>query len=202
LLFRQAELARIRTGEITVAFRRLRRPTVVSGGTLRTAIGELAIESVERIREDQISDVDVKCSGHPGAQALKAELARRSGGELYRIEFRVKGPDPRIKLREQNQLGEAEWEDVSRRLQRLDRASKTGPWTRQALEAIAEGEGVRAGDLAPSVGQERDAFKVNIRKLKNLGLTESLGTGYRVSPRGQAVLARMALEAGPAGLTE
>ena len=201
MLFRQADLARIETGEITVAFRRWRRPTVVSGGTLKTAIGELAIESVERIAENAISDADVRRSGHHGPQALKAELARRAGGELYRIEFRVRGPDPRIQLRERSQLGEAEWEDVSRRLQRLDRASRTGPWTRQAMEAIAEGEGVRAGDLAPSVGQEKDAFKVNVRKLKNLGLTESLGTGYRLSPRGQAVLARMALEAGPTGLT-
>ena len=37
---------------------------------------------------------------------------------------------------------------------------------------------------------ERLAFKSDVRKLKALGLTESLGTGYRLSPRGQAWLDR------------
>jgi len=41
------------------------------------------------------------------------------------------------------------------------------------------------------VGLEKEAFKLNVRKLKNLGLTESLGTGYRISPRGRSVLERL-----------
>ena len=32
-------------------------------------------------------------------------------------------------------------------------------------------------------------FKLHVRKLKNLGLTISLGTGYRLSPRGESYLA-------------
>ena len=48
--------------------------------------------------------------------------------------------------------------------------------------------GVRAGDLATRVGQEKEKFKRDVRKLKNLGLTESLETGYRLSPRGRRVL--------------
>jgi len=31
-------------------------------------------------------------------------------------------------------------------------------------------------------------FKANVRKLKALGLTESLEVGYRLSPRGEALL--------------
>ena len=31
-------------------------------------------------------------------------------------------------------------------------------------------------------------FKLNVRKLKQLGLTESLSTGYHLSPRGVAFL--------------
>ena len=31
-------------------------------------------------------------------------------------------------------------------------------------------------------------FKTDVRKLKELGLTESLEVGYRLSPRGEAVL--------------
>ncbi len=191
MLIRKSELERIAAGEITVAFRRWRRPTVAAGGTLRTAIGELAIESVDRIREEEIGDADARGAGFTGVESLRAELARRSEGELYRIRFRVKGPDPRLELRERSELGEEEWREVLLRLDRLDRASRTGPWTQRALEAIDGGEGVHAADLARLVDQKKEAFKVNVRKLKNLGLTESLGTGYRISPRGAAVLARL-----------
>ncbi|HEX7068738.1 MAG TPA: hypothetical protein VF295_11185 [Candidatus Limnocylindria bacterium] len=34
-------------------------------------------------------------------------------------------------------------------------------------------------------------FKLDDRKLKELGLTESLRPGYRLSPRGESVLARL-----------
>ena len=58
------------------------------------------------------------------------------------------------------------------------------------LRLIAERPAVRAGDLAESLGRERLAFKADVRKLKALGLTESLGVGYRLSPRGEAWLER------------
>jgi hypothetical protein len=45
---------------------------------------------------------------------------------------------------------------------------------------------VRAGDLAVELGREREPFKIDVRKLKNLGLTTSLEVGYRLSPRGEA----------------
>jgi hypothetical protein len=35
---------------------------------------------------------------------------------------------------------------------------------------------------------ELQPFKLNVRKLKALGLTESLEVGYRLSPRGAAFL--------------
>jgi hypothetical protein len=48
---------------------------------------------------------------------------------------------------------------------------------------------VRAGDLADDLGRERLDVKLDVRKLKALGLTISLGVGYRLSPRGEAYLA-------------
>ena len=47
---------------------------------------------------------------------------------------------------------------------------------------------MRAADLAEAVGRERLPFKRDVRKLKELGLTESLETGYRLSPRGRALM--------------
>ena len=58
------------------------------------------------------------------------------------------------------------------------------------LRLIGDRPGVRAGDLAAELGRERLAFKADVRKLKALGLTESLEIGYRLSPRGRAWLSR------------
>ena len=43
-------------------------------------------------------------------------------------------------------------------------------------------------DLAARVGRETADFKKDVRKLKELGLTESLAIGYLLSPRGEAVV--------------
>ncbi|HYN64664.1 MAG TPA: hypothetical protein VES36_08670, partial [Candidatus Limnocylindrales bacterium] len=75
---------------------------------------------------------------------------------------------------------------------RLDRLSTHGSWTRAVLEAIRDQPGLRAGDLAAEMGRPRLPFKMDVRKLKELGLTESLAIGYRLSPRGEALLQRMA----------
>lgn len=49
MLFKKAFLEKIRDGRVTLAFRRWRRPTVKSGGTLLTAVGELPIVSVTQV---------------------------------------------------------------------------------------------------------------------------------------------------------
>ncbi len=52
--------------------------------------------------------------------------------------------------------------------------------------------GVRSPGWRPAgeLGRERLPFKADVRKLKRLGLTESLDVGYRLSPRGRAYLDR------------
>ncbi|MFD0469133.1 hypothetical protein ACFQ0B_13075 [Nonomuraea thailandensis] len=92
------------------------------------------------------------------------------------------GPDPRDVLAADAVLTPGDVAELTRRLDRW------GPWALRTLELIAERPGVRAADLAPEVGQELPRFKLNVRKLKELGLTISLETGYRLSPRGQAYL--------------
>jgi hypothetical protein len=56
------------------------------------------------------------------------------------------------------------------------------------LRLIAANPGVRAADLAASMGREKLPFKTDVRRLKAKGLTESLRVGYRLSPRGEAYL--------------
>ena len=175
---------------MTLAFRRWKRPTVRAGGTLTTAVGVLAIDDVAVIGRDEISPDDAVLAGAASLDALLAELDRRDG-ELYRVAFHVAGPDPRRELRSRL-LTDDDAAELHRRLARLDAASRHGPWTAATLRLIADRPGVRAGDLAEQLGRERLAFKADVRKLKALGLTESLEIGYRLSPRGQAWLARPA----------
>jgi hypothetical protein len=184
VLFRQDVMRRIGEGEVTLAFRRWRRPTVKAGGTLRTRVGVLAIESVEVVDEDEVTEADARRAGAESREAVLREGPQER--PLYRIEFRLAGPDPRIALRERSDFSPGEGAEIDARLARLDAASRHGPWTRKVLALIAERPGTRAPDLAASLGRETAPFKADVRKLKELGLTESLQIGYRLSPRGRA----------------
>jgi hypothetical protein len=188
VLFKQRFWGGIADGSVTLAFRRWRRPSVKAGGRRKAPPGLLAIEQVEIISPERITDDDALRAGYESRVELLAELEKYPDGDLYRIAFRLAGEDPRVALRERSDLSEAEAAALLERLARLDRASKSGPWTQATLRLISEQPARRAGDLAPLLGMDLQPFKLNVRKLKDLGLTESLGTGYRISPRGAAVL--------------
>jgi hypothetical protein len=187
MLFRQEILEGIRKGTVTLAFRRWRRPTVREGGTLLTPVGKLGIGSVSQVALDSISAAEARLAGFASLESLLTELTLREAGEIYRIELGPLHPDPRIALRATPAAGE-ELLALQKRIQRLDARAGAGAWTLPVLEILQAHPGVRAGDLCSLVNQEKDQFKRNVRKLKNLGLTESLGIGYRLSPRGKAFL--------------
>lgn len=191
MLFPRETVDAIAAGRVTVAFRKWRRPTVRAGGTLQTPAGLLGIEAVERIEESDITDSDAHDAGYQSRDELLRWLRRRDEGELYRIRFRVAGPDPRIALRNDTSLDADTYAGLVARLDRLDRSSTHGPWTLDTLRLIRERPAVRAADLATHFGRETLPFKADVRKLKALGLTESLEVGYRLSPRGEALLARL-----------
>jgi hypothetical protein len=188
MLFRRPALDGIRAGEVTLAFRRWDRPHARAGGRQRTVIGELAIDSVERVARSAITAEDARRAGHATRADLLRELDARGDGPIWRIELHWAGADPRVALRGQAELDPAEVEALRARLDRLDRASGYGPWTRGTLELIGKRPEVLAADLAAALGREKHPFKRDVRKLKELGLTESLQRGYRLSPRGRALL--------------
>lgn len=152
-----------------------------------TAVGQLHIGSVGPVALEAISAAEIRRAGYESREQLLAELNRRQEGEVYRIELGPLRPDPRIALRESVPEGE-ELRELLARLARLDARAAGGPWTLRVLQILRTHSGVRAGDLCGLIDQEKQQFKGNVRKLKNLGLTESLATGYRLSPRGLALL--------------
>ena len=186
MLFKLATLEAIAEDRVTVAFRRWRRPTVRAGGTLVTAVGVVAIDSIEEVTLNDITPDDARAAGHRSVAELKRQLAKQREGSLYRIAFHLDGADPRIALRSRTRLGAADVVDLRQQLSRWDRASRTGPWTRTYLALLKQNPGVRAPSLAAGIGVETARFKANVRKLKSVGLTESLEIGYRLSPRGKA----------------
>ncbi len=189
MLFDKREWPGLVDGSITVAFRRWRSPHARVGSQHRIPGGMLAIDAVEVVDRDRITDADARRAGASSRTALLARLDANGDAPIYRVEFHFAGPDPRAALRERADLTGDEAAGILRRLDRLDAASPRGPWTAQTLALIAERPAVRAPDLAASLGRDTVSFKRDVRKLKELGLTESLRIGYRLSPRGRAVLA-------------
>ena len=167
----------IADGSITVAYRRQKRPTVKPGGHLRSPGGYLAIDAVEEVDEASITDADARVAGHADRDELIAAL--RPDGTLYCIRFHLGGPDPRDTLRASTDLDDLDV--LQKKLARLE-------WAVPVLRLIRDNPGVVSTELAPLVGMERAVFKQRGTRLKALGLTISLGVGYRLSPRGEAFL--------------
>jgi len=147
------------------------------------------VDAIDVVDPARITTADARRAGFETRAALLAELRGTGDMPTYRIRFHAAdGPDPRAELAAGNTLDASEVEAIRTRLGRLDRASSHGPWTIDVLRAIAARPATRAADLAASFGRETQPFKLDVRKLKNLGLTLSLEVGYRLSPRGEAYL--------------
>jgi hypothetical protein len=189
MLFERRLRDGIADGSVTVMFRRWRRPAAVAGRRYRTGRSMIEVESVTVVDPAAITSADARRAGYADPARLVAGLAGEPDWPVHRVAFRrLDDPDPRDALAADARLTEADVAELDGRLARLDRASPTGPWTAATLAAIATRPGTRAGDLAAALGRERAPFKVDVRKLKALGLTQSLEVGYRLSPRGTAYL--------------
>lgn len=188
MIFTQSAISGIASGRITLAFRRWEQLRVKPGSLIRSSLGVVEILSADAIGGvEQISAADARCAGFATVAELMTTVDKKSrGGSLYRIGVRYWGEDPRRSLRQRTELDPEELAELGRRLARMD---ANEPWTRAYLELIAGNPGRVARELAPQVGLDRDAFKIRVRRLKDLGLTESLDVGYRISPRGRAFLA-------------
>ncbi len=181
----------IRRGDVTVTFRRWKRPQAKEGGRYRLHTG--AVIEVTRlgvVEPESVTDADAKRAGFGDAPGVLGALEGFEG-DLYRVQFRYLGDlrDERAALAADAELSNADLEEITQRLGRMD-GGERGAWTRDVLRLIDANQGVRAADLAERLGRETLRFKGDVRRLKALGLTESLEVGYRLSPRGRALLAQ------------
>jgi hypothetical protein len=191
VLFEERFRGAVQDGSVTLTFRRWKRTQAIAGHRYRTAVGILEVDAVDIVETASITDADARRSGYLSAPAVVADLRGADDLPVYRVRFHaVPGPDPRDELAHDDALTDADVQAIDRRLDRLDAASSHGAWTRETLAIIGRQPEVRAGDLAEVLGRERAPFKLDVRKLKNVGLTLSLPVGYRLSPRGEAYVAR------------
>ena len=190
MLFRIAELREIEAGNVDLAFRRWSSPRVRVGSKLRTRIGLVEVTSLDIVAFDDLDDDAARRAGIPLKQ-LQGFMAKFPEREIYRVGLTFAGADPRVALREADDLTDDDVATLTARLERFDRSATRGAWTRETLELIRDQPAILAADLAAGLGLETVVFKRDVRKLKELGLTESLKVGYRLSPRGEALLARL-----------
>ena len=183
MLFSVDAWPRLADGSITLTFRTWSRPQAKAGGRYR--VGGMLLEAlaVDHVATSSITDADAVRAGEPSREALLRRLGEAA--DVWRVELRYLGPDDRIERREDDDLDDAQLVEIVARLSRLDRGH---PWTTRTLRLIQHYPGIVSTKLAEHAGMERPAFKLNVRKLKEMGLTESLDVGYRLSPRGEAVL--------------
>lgn len=189
LMFTSDDHQRVANGEITVTWRLWKYAHVKAGKTYPSGFpfgGSTVVEDVREVRAADITDADAHEAGHPDARALIDFARSHTGREvspetiLYRVQFHFderSPPGPKYSL-----------EQVSKRLERLDKASLAGPWTLSTLRLIESNPGVVSRELAPQIDLPRADFKTNVRKLKALGLTLSLPVGYELTELGQTYL--------------
>jgi hypothetical protein len=184
MLFYEDFLKGVKAGRLTLAFRRWNRGRVKVGTRLRTQLGVVEVLDVAVINEADISESDAKLAGYTSRGQLLEDLSPRPG-QLFRIQLKYAGRDERISLRNQAKISVAEFEELNTKLVGYERK---GAWTRETLELIVNKPATLAAKLAKSLDLETQFFKRRVRQLKELGLTESLEVGYRISPRGKTYL--------------
>lgn len=192
MLIKSKILDEIKAGRISVIFRRWKKAGVKAGGTQMTQRGVFAIDAVEVVSQKQVTAADVSDAGFESKQDLVADMPAPSAEtEIYRIRLHYAGEDPRKALRQDDDLTGDEMSEIIRKLRKLDSGSSRGNWTELYLQMIHDQPDTHAAILAKQIGLDIPHFKPWVRKLKALGLTESLRPGYRLSPRGERVLAAL-----------
>jgi hypothetical protein len=177
-------------GAITLAFRRWRKQDVKPGAVFKSGGSLIRVDAVTEVDPSAITDEEAVLAGHPHADMVRKRLAPQESWTTYKVTLAYAGPDPRIALRESAELTDADVAAIDAKLERLDRASSFGRWTMRTLGLIGENPERRAPDHAEIEGRETAPFKIDVRKLKAMGLTISHPVGYELSPRGIEYLAR------------
>jgi hypothetical protein len=163
---------------------------VKAGGRYRChPIGVLEVDDVRIVKAGSLAASDAKRAGFESRDALLAYLAELGPLDddtpIYRVELHHGGDGDRVQLALEAELSANDVEALRARLAKMDAKA---PWTAETLSLIEKHPQIAASKLAAKVGRETEPFKIDVRKLKKLGLTQSFEVGYEIAPRGRAYL--------------
>ena len=193
MLFKQKDLEGIKGGKISLAFRKWKKLSVAEGNLVQSSVGILKIGKVEEINLQKITVEEAEKAGFKTASALIQLLEQQKEGIIYRIEVAFHSENPSVEANDGEGLDEDEFEILKTALDNLDKYSKIGKWTVKTLQVIRENPKMKAADLAVKARKEKEWLKLNIRKLKALGLTISHEPGYTLSAKGEEYLKLLGL---------
>ena len=92
MLLKLELLEQIKAGKVDLVFRRWSRPSVKSGGTLKTKVGLLQIGAITDMDPGAVSDVDARRAGFADVADFRKWLDTMKPGHLFqRIEVRYLG---------------------------------------------------------------------------------------------------------------
>jgi len=194
LLFKKAFHAGLVEGRVRLTFRRWEKPHVRPGGRYRChPIGVLEVDRVDRVLVRDITEDDARLSGFESREELIAFMREGKDAplspktEVFRVELHHAGDGDRVEIALDDSLSDDDVKTIAKKLAKMDEKEK---WTLATLRLIEKHPQVAASQLAKKVGREREPFKIDVRRLKRLGLTQSFEVGYELSPRGRAYLDR------------
>jgi hypothetical protein len=190
MLFQRRFHDGIRSGEIRCTVRIWKRPHAKAGGRYALGAGAIVVDRISEMRIDDLTPALARQSGFASLVDLLKTAKHGTGERVFLVDFHYDGEASARAKPATDVVSVEELAKLAQRLEALDRRSSVGPWTQATLRAIEARPGVLAAKLARSLGRPRDEFKRDVRKLKNLGLTFSLEIGYRLTPKGEALLAR------------
>lgn len=190
LQFTQRNSEEIRAGAVTVSFRNWRRPGAKVGGIYRLrGTGAVEVTGICAVRLAEVGAEDARRAGFADVAALTGYLALAPDSVVTRVDFRLAAAE---KLPRRPALSP---QAIRVKLAKMDQRCAV-PWTQRVLALIGENPATRAADLAPTMGWQTQVFKANVRKLKALGLTQSLETGYRLTDLGTGIVGTRVAEGG------
>ena len=181
----------IRAGAVTCSFRHWKSPQAKVGGRYNLhPKGAIEVTGLQQIRVADARRRDIRESGFTDLGALCDYLKVQADDLVYLVEFRFLG-DVTVKAPPIRKLSVTEAQNLALNLRNMDARSSRGPWACRTLALIDNHPGTRAVELAAKLDWETAPFKANVRKLKKLGLTESLEVGYQLTERGRDVLSAL-----------
>ena len=200
LLFQKRFHAGIVNGAVRLTFRLWEKPHVKVGGRYRVhPIGVVEVNAVASVTLADISERDALDGGFLSREELLAYLAPVAKKPLtatthvFRVGFVHGGDGDRVPVALETVISAEALFELQKRVERLEREGK---WVRKVMELIVKHPRVAASQLAKKLKLETEPFKIDVRKLKKLGLTQSFEVGYEVSPRGKKFLALTAKKKG------